>query len=307
MPSLRARFFSGAIKILVRRRSWGDERALARRARRIFGARREIQPFYIRGLTVQMVSDGPVKGEWIRAKDTRPGTLLYFHGGGYVSCSAQTHRPVTTRLAKLTHLPVFSLDYRLAPEHRFPAALEDAVSGYLWLIENQRIDPATIVLAGDSAGGGLVVATVLRLRDLGKPLPAAGVCFSPWTDLSGSSPSAPLNDKKCAMFRVDNIVDFAKAYLGDVPPTNPLASPLFADLSGLPPILLHVGSTELLLDDSVRLHDKIQRAGGQSVLEIYDDVPHAWQMLDGFIPEARDSLTKVAAFIAAQLDRNSAR
>ena len=307
MPSLRARFFSGAIKILVRRRNWGDERALTSRARRVFGLRRELQPLYIRGLDVTRVADGAVKGEWIRPKNERPGALLYFHGGGYVSCSAQTHRPVTTRLAKLTHLPVFSLDYRLAPEHRFPAALEDAVAGYLWLIENQRIDPAAIVLAGDSAGGGLVVATLVRLRELGKPLPAAGVCFSPWTDLSGSSTSAPLNDGKCAMFRVDNIVDFAKAYLGDVPPTNPLASPLFADLSGLPPILLHVGSTELLLDDSVRLHDRIRKAGGESVLEVYDDLPHVWQMLDGFIPEARDSLTKVAAFIAARLDRNSGR
>src|SRR5438552_3370973 len=145
MPSLRARLFSGAIKILVRRRNWGDERALARRARRVFGLRREMQPLYVRGLDVQRVSEDPINGEWIRTRETRSGALLYFHGGGYVSCSAQSHRPITTRLAKLTHLPVFSLDYRLAPENRFPAALEDAVSGFLWLIENHRIDPATTV------------------------------------------------------------------------------------------------------------------------------------------------------------------
>jgi epsilon-lactone hydrolase len=300
VPSLRARFFSSTIKLLVRRRHWGDETRLARRARRIFGLHPALQGFYARGVDIRKLSAGSIKGEWLVPRASREGALLYFHGGGYVSCSPRTHRPITTRLAKLTRLPVLALDYRLAPEHRFPAALDDAVAAYLWLIESRGIDPRKVVLAGDSAGGGLAISTLIRLRDSGKPVPAAAVCFSPWTDMSGSSTSAVSNEGKCAMFRVENIVDFSKAYLGDVPPTNPEASPLFADLRGLPPVLLHVGSTELLLDDSVRLHERILEAGGASTLEVFDDVPHAWQMLDGFVPESRRSLEMVARFIEAR-------
>lgn len=303
MPSIRARLFSAAIKATVRRRDWGREDKLARRARRIFGVRRELQGFYTGGVSVARVSAGSIEGEWIRTRDHSAGAILYLHGGGYVACSSRTHRPVTARLAKLTHRPVFALDYRLAPEHRFPAALDDAVAGYLWLVEKMHIDPRSIAIGGDSAGGGLALSTLLKLRDTHKPLPGAGFCFSPWTDLSGSSTTAHENDGKCAMFRIDNIVDFANAYLGTTPPTNPLASPLFADLAGLPPILIHVGSTELLLDDSVRLHERIQFAGGESAIEIFDDVPHGWQMLDGFVPESRRSLEKVAAFLDAKLDR----
>ncbi len=302
MPSVRVRLFSTAIKILVRRRDWGDERALTTRARRIFGLRSELLPLYSGGISVERVS-GRVSGEWIRTKDKqKSGAILYLHGGGYVACSPQTHRPITSRLAKLTHLPVFAAEYRLAPENRFPAALDDAVVAFRWLTAENGILPEEIAIGGDSAGGGLTISTLVRLRELGHPLPACVFGFSPWVDLSGSSTSAASNDGKCAMFRVENIFDFAAAYLGDTLPTNPLASPLFADLRSLPPLLLHVGSTELLLDDSVRLDKAYRKAGSSSRMEIFDDVPHAWQMLDGFVPEARDSLRKTADFLAEQVD-----
>jgi acetyl esterase/lipase len=218
------------------------------------------------------------------------------HGGGFVACSAGTHRPITAGLARISGRRVFSLDYRLAPEHRFPAALDDVLAAYRWLLE-QGIPPDSLALAGDSAGGGLVLSTLLRARDVGLPLPACALCFSPWTDLAGSSAESRLNDGRCAMFHPENVVEFASAYLGDISPMDPYASPVFADLGGLPPVLLQVGSTELLLEDARRVHVKIQSAGGISRLEIFDDVFHCWQMLDGLLPEARVALNQAAEFI----------
>jgi epsilon-lactone hydrolase len=222
--------------------------------------------------------------------------ILYFHGGGYVSCSAATHRPITAALARLSQHRVFSLEYRLAPEHRFPAALDDAVAAYQWLL--QQGHPAkTISLAGDSAGGGLVLGTLLRVRDSGLPLPASAVCFSPWSDLAGTGESFRSNDGRCAMFRTNNIAEFAGAYLGNGSPFDSYASPVFATFEGLPPMLLQVGSTELLLDDSRRVHNKVQEADGISRLEVYDELFHCWQMLDSIVPEARTALKQAASFI----------
>ena len=290
--------------MLVRRRRWGkDEQAVARRARRLFGTPLPLQWLRTRGLNVRPVNDsnggeGVVRGEWIepeRADDD--AVIFYIHGGGYVSCSAATHRPITASLARLARRRVFSLDYRLAPEHRYPAALDDAVAAYEWLLAHACVAPNAISFAGDSAGGGLVLACLLRLRDAGLPLPACAVCFSPWTDLAGTGESQHFNDGRCAMFRTENNHEFALAYLGDASPRDPYASPAYADLAGLPPLLLQVGSTELLLDDARRVHQKIQAAGGRSRLEVYEDVAHCWQMLDGFVPEARAALRQAASFI----------
>ena len=296
MSSWQARCLSVAIRVSMRRRDWGDERALARRARRVFGAPRPLQWLRTRGVRIDPVRDGGVRGEWIAAHGVDRGVLMYLHGGGYVAGSAATHRPITSGLARLARRRVFSLDYRLAPEHRFPAALDDAVTAYRWLLA-QGVSPPSLALAGDSAGGGLVLCTLLRLRDEGAPLPACAVCFSPWTDLVGTGPSLHLNDGRCATFRPPNITEFARAYLGGASALTPYASPLFADLRGLPPLLLQVGSIELLLDDARRLHDKVRGAGGISRLEIFDDVFHVWPMLDGFMPEARVALQQAAAFM----------
>jgi acetyl esterase/lipase len=237
-----------------------------------------------------------VRGEWVALGNPNQGVILYVHGGGFVSCSAATHRPITAALARLSRCRVFSLDYRIAPEHPFPIALDDAVAGYRWLLE-QGLPASSISFAGDSAGGGLVLSVLLRAREAGLPLPSCVVCFSPWTDLAGTSASVRFNDNRCAMFHTENIAEFAAAYLGNASPHNPYASPAFASFGGLPPILLQVSSTELLLDDSRRVHDKIQEAKGISKLEVYDDLAHCWQMLDGFVPEARIALRQAAAFI----------
>jgi acetyl esterase/lipase len=262
----------------------------------VFGAPLLLQWLRTRDVRIDPVSDGAVAGEWIIPERWDQGTILYLHGGGYAACSPATHRPVTAALARLAHRRVFSLDYRLAPEHRFPAALDDSVAAYRWLL-GQGVAPGSLALAGDSAGGGLLLATLLRLRDAGLPFPTCGVCFSPWTDLAGTGESLQLNDGRCAMFHPATIHEFARAYLGDASPRDPFASPLYADLGGLPPLLLQVGSTELLLDDARRVDQKIRDAGGVSRLEIFDDVMHGWTMLDGFMPEARVALQQAATFI----------
>lgn len=299
MPGWQARFANASVSLLVRRRRWGDERALSRRALRLMGAPRIYQWLRLRGVRVTGVASETVRGEWIEVAQPEPGVILYIHGGGYVSCSSATHRPITAALARLSRRRVFSLDYRLAPRYRFPAAPDDAFAAYRWLLD-QPLRPEQISLAGDSAGGGLVLATLLRARDAGLPLPSRAVCFSPWTDLAGTGASVTANDGRCAMFRPPNIAEFASAYLGNSSPMDPLASPVFANLGGLPPLLFQVGSTELLLDDSRRVHDRVLAAGGHSQIEIFTDVPHCWQMWDGFMPEARAALRQAAEFIRAR-------
>ncbi len=299
MISWQAHCFNLCVRTLIRRRSWGDdEQAVARRARRLFGATRLFQWLRTRGLRLLpfVDDDAGVRGEWVTSAEPDQQVILYLHGGGYVSCSSATHRPITAALARLTRRRVFALDYPLAPEHRFPAALDNSVAAYRWLLE-QGLPASDISLAGDSAGGGLVLGTLLRARDEGLPLPSCAVCFSPWTDLAGTGASVLSNDGRCQMFRTENIAEFAAAYLGNASPLDPYASPAFADLGGLPPLLLQVGSTEILLDDSRRVDAKVREAGGISKLEIYDDLFHCWQMLDGIVPESRIALRQVATFI----------
>src|SRR5947209_4914406 len=237
MSSWQARCLNASVRLFIRRRKWGkDEQAVARRARRLFGAPSVYQRFRVRGLSLSPVCNANVRGEWVAPKNYDEGVILYLHGGGYVSCSAATHRPVTTALARLARLRVFSLDYRLAPENRFPAALDDAVAAYRWLLE-QGLPANAVSFVGDSAGGGLVLSLLLRARETGLPLPSCGVCFSAWTDLAGTGASVRFNDGRCAMFRTGNIAEFAAAYLGDQSPFDSYASPAHADLSGLPPLL----------------------------------------------------------------------
>ena len=298
MNSWQARLFNSGVRLFLRRGRWGDdERAVARRARRLFGSSFIIQKARTFGVRVEQVrGEGGVRGEWLTPAEAGPGVVLYMHGGGYVSCSPTTHRPIAAALARGAGRRVFSLDYRLAPEHRYPAALDDAVAAYEWLL-GTGLPPESVSLAGDSAGGGLVLGTLLRLRDAGRALPACAVCFSPWTDLAGTGESIAGNDGRCQMFRPANIGEFASAYLGGASPLDPYASPVYADLGRLPPVLLQVGSTELLLDDSRRVHAKILETGGRSELEVYEDIFHCWQMLDGIVPEAGEALRRASLFV----------
>lgn len=299
MSSWQSRYLSAAIAKVVRRENWGGERRLTRTARALFGA-----PALYRWLTtlgVKCVKNVGDPGEWIIPKVAKRGVILYVHGGGYVSCSPGTHRPITASLARLTSRRVFSVYYRRAPESRFPAALDDVVSAYQNVLAGIPIDEP-VALAGDSAGGGLALALAMHARDAGLTHPACVVVFSPWTDLEGTGNSRIGNDGKDAMFRAPNVTQFAKVYLGDASPRNPKASPLFGAASNLPPVQFHVGTTEVLLDDSVRVHEKILQTGGSSELVLNDSF-HGMQVATPILPEARQSLSIAAKFIVRHLER----
>jgi acetyl esterase/lipase len=265
----------------------------------VFGAFALYQWMRTFGIRIVPTQDIGVNGEWLVPRQPAHRTILYLHGGGYVSCSPATHRPITAAFARLTPARVFALDYRLAPEHPFPAALDDAVAAYRWLLAG-GVDPRTLALAGDSAGGGLVLATLLRLRRDGGPLPACAVLLSPWTDLAGTGASLQKNDGRCDMFHPENIPAFAICYAPREAWMDSEVSPLYGSLDGLPPLHIQVGSGELLLDDAGRLHDRVKAAGGESELAVFDGVFHVWQMLDGVVPEARTALAASAGFIRTQ-------
>src|SRR5262245_41397280 len=234
MPSFRIRCVDLAVRLLLRRRDWGPQAALARRARWLFGVARPYQWLRSFGVDVTQTGADDPPGEWLVPRAPAGHTILYLHGGGYVSCSPATHRPITAALARLTPARVFAPAYRLAPEHPYPAALDDAERAYNWLLAG-GISPASIALVGDSAGGGLALALLLRLRDHRAPLPASAVLFSPWTDLTGSGASIRENDGKCAMFRPENISAFAACYAPPALWHEAGVSPLFGRLDGLPP------------------------------------------------------------------------
>jgi cation diffusion facilitator CzcD-associated flavoprotein CzcO/acetyl esterase/lipase len=250
------------------------------------------------GVSIEQAEVGGVPGEWLRRRDVPPaktGVILYMHGGAYCLGSAAGHRALTSRLALATGLPVFSLDYRLAPEHPFPAAIDDAVAAFRALS-----DKGPVIVAGDSAGGGLALATALALRDDGSPLPAALVLLSPWVDLGrDSAPLVPPPGE--AMLSTEWAAACAALYVGNAPPDSPLASPLRADLRGLPPTLIQVGTDELLLDQSVALHDAMLAAGVDVRCDITARRWHVFQMHGGAMRSADDAIARISRFLLQPL------
>jgi monoterpene epsilon-lactone hydrolase len=240
---------------------------------------------------------GGVPGEWVESGNASKAVLVYLHGGGYFACSARTHRAFTTAFAR-RKLRVYAPDYRLAPENPFPAAVMDAVAA--WRAVRAEVGASTpMVIAGDSAGGGLALAAMLKLRADGDPLPAGAALFSPFTDLVGIGESRRTNDKRCAMFYASGLQHAREFYIGDGggDPHDPLASPLYADLRGLPPLLIHVGADETLRDDSTALAERARAAGVRVELTVWPVVPHVWQLFHPYLPEGRQSLASAAAFL----------
>jgi acetyl esterase/lipase len=265
--------------------------------RKILGATLHPVP---RGCTAQDGIVGSARGEWMTADGVKTvGTLLYIHGGAHVTGSPRTHRPITSWFAK-QGWRVFVPDYRLAPEHRFPSGLEDCVAVYRALLAD-GVDPRKLVVAGDSAGGNLTLALCLSLRAAGTPQPAAIALFSPVTDFTWSGASCTDNSDRCAMFSKNFLPVGARLYLGTHDPTDPLASPYYADLTELPPMVFHVGEDEILLDDSVRVAEHARRAGIEVEIKTWPVVPHVWQMVHPLLPEARESLRLVDTFLRKHL------
>ncbi len=230
--------------------------------------------------------------------------VLYLHGGGYFFGSPQTHRQLGINMARHCDAPVYSLDYRLAPEHRYPAALDDAVAAAKLLTE--AFPSRRLLIGGDSAGGGLALATAVAMRDRGLRAPAALVLFSPWTDLAGTGASLDENTRRCAMFTGKGIREASKIYLGTTDARDPGASPLYADLHGLPPMQIFASTDEVLRDDSTRLAAKAKEQGVSVELHLVRGVPHIWPLFARVIPEGRESLRQVAAFVARVAPRTIA-
>ena len=232
---------------------------------------------------------------WSRSPNARRDrALLYLHGGAYVRGSLDTHAELMGRLARATSMPVLGLDYRLAPEHPYPAALTDAVAAYRELLES-GLTPGQILIGGDSAGGGLAAATLLAIKEAGLTQPAGAILLSPWADLSGSGDSVQSRAEADPMVDATSLAVMARHYLGDTPAETPGASPIFGQFDGIAPLLIQVGDAEVLLDDAIRLQQRAAAAGVDSSLRIFDGGFHVFQAIPA-LPEAAEALADVADF-----------
>lgn len=247
---------------------------------------------------VQSLIVNDIPAEWLCQKDqVKDKAILYLHGGYYLSGSLNTHRSLAARIGKMSDTPVLSLAYRLAPENPFPAGLNDAVSAYKWLIEEMKIKSERIVIAGDSAGGGLTLATLLKLRDEKINLPAGAIALSPWTDLALTGDSIKGNYNVEIMVTENEAHQAAAMYLNEIDTKNPLASPLYADLRGLPPLLIQVGTHEIILDDSKRFAEKAKNSGVQVTLDLWEGMFHVFQIFGYLLPESMKALRKIGEFV----------
>lgn len=240
-----------------------------------------------------------VPAEWTRTPAADPArAILYFHGGGYVSGSIASHRQLVIEAGRQAGAVTLALDYRRAPESRFPAAVEDCLAGYRFLL-SRGFDPARIAIAGDSAGGGLTMAVLLSLRDAGEKLPACAWCISPWVDLTMSGGSMASKAAVDPMIQKDYLQDIGAAYLHGADPRTPLASPLYADLVDLPPLLIQVGTAETLLDDAVRLAERAAAGDAAVTLETYPEMIHVWHLFHPQLAAGRRALASAGGFIRA--------
>ena len=245
------------------------------------------------------VDAGGVKSEWVTAPGADAGrAVLYLHGGGYVIGSINTHRDLAARISRAAKARVLLIDYRLAPEHPFPAAVEDSVAAYRWMLA-QGLKPARISVAGDSAGGGLTVATLVAIRDAKLATPGAAVCLSPWVDLEGVGDSMKSKASVDPMVQRDGLLEMAQHYLAGKDARSPLAAPLYADLAGLPPMLIQVGTAETLLDDSTRIAERARKAGVKVTLEPWENMIHVFQVFAPMLDEGQQAIEKIGEFIRA--------
>ncbi len=243
------------------------------------------------------IDAGGVPAEWlIPQANAATRVVLHLHGGGYVLGSVQSHRALLERLAIAAGCRVLAPNYRLAPEAPFPAAVEDACAAYRWLIA-QGISPKSIAVSGDSAGGGLVLATLFALRDAGDALPACAIAISPWTDMEGLGASMQTRAAVDPMVQKSGIDDLARIYLNGADPKSPLASPLYGSFKGLPPLLIQVGDAETLLDDTTRITPKMKADGLDVTVEIWPEMIHVWHLFAAMLDEGQAAIDRIGAFV----------
>jgi len=293
--SLRCEIVRLAMRWLIKRRNY--RKLPLERHRRFASAAERLVPSPPSSIRTVEVDAGGVRAELIAtpaSDDDRH--VLFLHGGGFIIGSPALYRHLTWRVATQARARVLAIDYRLAPENPFPAALDDAVAAYHWLLA-RGADPRRIAVMGDSAGGGLAFSLMLRLRDEGSPLPSAAVALSPWTDLALTGPSLRLNAVSDPLLNAEDPPHFVADYLAGADPRTPYVSPLYGDLAGLPPTIIQVGSDEVLRDDSVRMAERMRAAGCRVELEIWPRMPHVWHAFVPLIPEARRAIERIGAFV----------
>ncbi|MBY8983895.1 MAG: alpha/beta hydrolase [Candidatus Lokiarchaeota archaeon] len=253
---------------------------------------------------IEKVDINGVPAIWVSTPDVvEECVVLYLHGGGYVMGSINTHKEFGSRISRVSNSRVLLLDYHRAPENSYPAALDDAVAAYKWLIDSEGINPKNIIIGGESAGGGLTIATLLNLRDTGITLPTAAIILSPWADLLMTGETIRTKAKVDPLANASDLFFYASLYVGEDDPKNPYISPLYADLKGLPPMLIQVGSAEVLLSDSIRIAEKAKTAGVDVLLDIWEDMIHMFQMFALWAPEGQKATEKIGEFIQKHLKK----
>lgn len=253
-------------------------------------------------VSIEKIRINNIAANWISTPESNlSNIILYLHGGGYVAGSLTSHQDLALRISRASKSRILLIDYRLAPEHPFPAAIDDAILCYKWLLEQEKIPPNRIVIAGDSAGGGLALSTLIKLRDESIPLPTAAVCLSPWTDLAMTGNSIKENAKIDPWLKPSELYFLAELYIGNNDPKNPLISPLYGKLEGLPPILIHAGNAEILKSDSIRFAEKAKEAGIDITLKIWDDMIHVFQAFASWAPEGQEAINKIGEYIKSKL------
>jgi acetyl esterase/lipase len=299
MPSLRGRIFRFLVRRVVGSRF--------RRAGTSVEGMRALTEFFVEsqkvpaGARIDPVSVGDLRAEWVRAPGARTdAAVLYLHGGGFVMGSPETHRELAARLSAAIGAPLLSLDYRLAPEHPFPAAVEDAVAAHRWLLGEGHA-PGCLAIGGDSAGGGLALQALLTMRDDGVELPAAAYFMSPATDPRCEGESLTSKARVDPLLTPEMCRFTASLYVGDADPDSPLLCLARADLAGLPPLCVHVGEHDLLLSDSTRLAERARSCGVEVELRTFPGMWHVFQAAARFVPEARASIEGIGRFVAARL------
>jgi len=298
MPSARSRLFYRFAKY---QNSRADKNASLQQQRARLESLAKYQPMPPQ-VDVQQTRVGNALGEWLRPNHAGNGrAILFFHGGAYSMGSCNTNRAIASRVAIASATPSLVFEYRLAPEYPFPAALEDALATYRGLVSG-GISAQKIAFVGGSAGGGLAIATAVSLRDHGDPLPAAIACLSPWVDLELTGESMTTRAKVDPLISREYLQWHAVQYIGQHHPRSPLISPLYADLHGLPPMLIQVGDYETLLSDSVRLADCARNAGVDMTCEVWEGMWHFWHLSAGLIPEGKRAIARIGAFIREHID-----
>ncbi|MFW9872919.1 MAG: alpha/beta hydrolase [Candidatus Thorarchaeota archaeon] len=249
-------------------------------------------------VTIENITVSGIPSVWIKTPNAvEEHVILYLHGGGYVEGSINSHKGLGVRISRASKSRVLMIEYRLAPEYPYPAAIEDSVTAYKWLIDVEGINPKNIIISGDSAGGGLTATTLLKIRDTGISLPAAAVLLSPWTDLDMTGDSIRSKRRTDPFVDASGLFFMANLYVGDEDPRNPYISPLYADLKGLPPLLIQVGTAEVLLDDSIRFAEKAKNAGVDVILDAWEDMTHVFQAFALWAPEGEKAIEKIGEYI----------